>query len=59
MYIASINFGIYRVGDEVPRDLPHNDERLARGLIREVKVINPIELKVDKNVKRKSKAKIK
>ena len=46
MYIASMNFGDYRKGDEVPENLPNNDERLARGLIREVKVIKPEEVKV-------------
>lgn len=65
MYIANMNFGNYRIGDEVPENLPHNDERLARGLIREVKVIKPEETKVTrpkadvvkaiKNVIRKSK----
>ena len=47
MYIANINFGKYRAGDEVPEDLPHNHDRLKRGLIREVKVINPVEKKAD------------
>lgn len=46
MYIANMHFGDYRKGDEVPHDLPNNDERLARGLIREVKVIKPEEVKV-------------
>jgi hypothetical protein len=59
MYVASMNFGKYRAGDDVPMDLPHNDERLKRGLIREVKVINPVETKVTKNVNRKSKSKSK
>ena len=59
MYIANMNFGDYRKGDEVPKNLPNNDERLARGLIREVKVINPTEEKVVKNVTRKSKSKSK
>ena len=47
MYIANINFGKYRVGDEVPIDLPHNEDRLRRNLIREVKVINPTETKTN------------
>ena len=59
MYIASMHFGDYRIGDEVPKDLPNNDERLTLGLIREVKVINPAEEKVSKNVNRKSKSKSK
>lgn len=59
MYIANMNFGKYRVGDDVPVDLPDNDKRLARGLIREVKVINPEETKVIKNVTRKSENKTK
>ncbi len=46
MYIANMNFGDYRKGDEVPEHLPHNDERLERGLIREVKVVKPEEVKV-------------
>jgi hypothetical protein len=46
-YIANIHFGSYRIGDEVPYDLPNNDERLKRGLIREVKTINPTEKKVN------------
>lgn len=61
-YIASMNFGKYRVGDEVPADLPNNDERLKRGLIREVKTVKPEEIKetkVAKNVNRKSKNKTK
>ena len=57
MFIACMHFGDYRKGDEVPVDLPHNDERLQRGLIREVKIINPVvETKVTKNVERKSKS---
>ena len=60
MYIANINFGIYCAGDEVPEDLPFNSDRLSRGLIREVKVINPIETKANSNVsKRKPKNKAK
>lgn len=59
MYIASMNFGKYKVGQEVPADLPHNDQRLKRGLIREVKVVQPEETKVIKNVDRKSKSKTK
>lgn len=59
MYIANINFGKYRAGDEVPEDLPHNADRLSRGLIREVKVVKPVEIKAAKNVKRKSKSKSK
>jgi hypothetical protein len=56
MYIANIHFGDYRAGDEVPEDLPHNSDRLKRGLIREVKVVNPVETKAKKNVnKRKPK----
>lgn len=58
-YVASMNFGKYRVGDSVPVDLPNNDQRLARGLIREVKVITPVEIKVSENVKRKSESKTK
>ena len=54
MYIANMHFGKYRKGDDVPYDLPNNDERLKRGLIREVKIINPVvEAKVAKNVERK------
>ena len=54
MYIANMHFGKYRKGDDVPMDLPNNDERLKRGLIREVKIINPvIEAKAVKNVERK------
>ena len=59
MYIASMNFGNYRIGQEVPEDLPHNDQRLKRGLIREVKVVQPEETKATKNVNRKSKSKSK
>lgn len=59
MYIASMNFVKYRIGDEVPEDLPNNDDRLNRGLIREVKVINPVETKAVKNVNRKPKSKAK
>jgi hypothetical protein len=59
MYIANMNFGNYRTGDEVPADLPNNDQRLKRGLIREVKVVQPEETKATKNVKRKSKSKSK
>jgi hypothetical protein len=59
MYIANIHFGKYRIGDQVPMDLPNNDERLSRGLIREVKVINPEELKAIKDVARKPKIKSK
>lgn len=59
MYIANMNFGKYRIGDDVPVDLPHNDKRLARGLIREVKVITIIETKATKNVTRKSENKTK
>jgi len=55
MYIANMNFGKYREGDEVPENLPHNDERLERGLIREVKVVKPEVTKVTKNVIRKPK----
>ena len=63
MYIANMHFGKYRIGDEVPMNLPNNDERLKRGLIREIKVVAPIELKTEtyqvkeaaKNVARKSK----
>ena len=53
MYIANMHFGNYRKGDNVPIDLPNNDERLKRGLIREVKIINPVETKVVKHVERK------
>ena len=53
MYIANMHFGSYRKGDEVPIDLPNNQERLDRGLIREVKTINPVETKAVKNVQRK------
>ena len=59
MYIANINFGDYRAGEEVPKNLPNNDERLARGLIREVKTVKPVEEKAIKNVNRKSKNKTK
>ena len=59
MYIANMHFGIYRKGDEVPIDLPNNQERLDRGLIREVKTINPVETKAVKNVQRKSVTKTK
>ena len=59
MYIANMNFGKYRKGDEVPTDLPNNDDRLARGLIREIKTITPVEEKVVKNVSRKPKSKSK
>ena len=59
MYIANQHFGTYRKGDEVPRNLPNNDERLKRGLIREVKTIKPTEQKVAKNVTRKPKSKTK
>ena len=67
MYIASMNFGKYKKGDEVPADLPNNDQRLKRGLIREIKVVKPEEVKdvpikkakVAKNVNRKSKSKAK
>ena len=48
-----MHFGSYRKGDEVPIDLPNNQERLDRGLIREVKTINPVETKAVKNVPRK------
>jgi hypothetical protein len=41
MYVANQHFGNYRIGDNVPVDLPNNDQRLKRGLIREVKVIQP------------------
>ena len=58
MYIANINFGKYRVGDEVPDDLPHNNERLTRGLIREAKIVTPTETKSNVS-KRKSKNKTK
>tara|TARA_R110000737_G_scaffold315143_1_gene325068 strand:- start:227 stop:418 length:192 start_codon:yes stop_codon:yes gene_type:complete len=54
MYIANMHFGKYRKGDDVPMDLPNNDERLKRGLIREVKIINPVvETKAVKHVDRK------
>jgi len=63
MYIANTTFACgsqtYRPGEEVPYDLPNNDERLKRNLIREAKVINPIEQKAVKNVARKSKNKTK
>ena len=59
MYIANMHFGSYRKGDDVPMDLPNNDERLKRGLIREVKIINPVETKAVKNVERKSKGETK
>lgn len=59
MYIANQHFGTYRKGDEVPGDLPNNDERLKRGLIREVKTVKPTEQKATKNVARKPKAKTK
>ena len=50
MYIAIMNFGSYRKGDEVPENLPNNDERLTRGLIREVKIVKP-EIKEAKLIK--------
>ena len=56
MFIACMHFGDYRKGDEVPLDLPNNDERLKRGLIREVKITKPVETKVAKNVERKPKS---
>jgi len=57
MFIACMHFGDYRKGDEVPVDLPNNDERLQRGLIREVKIIKPVvETKAVKNVERKPKS---
>jgi len=55
-YIANMHFGDYRKGDKVPIDLPNNDERLKRGLIREVKIITPVEKKAVKNVERKPKS---
>ena len=57
MLIACMHFGDYRIGDVVPDNLAHNDERLQRGLIREVKIINPVvETKAVKNVERKPKS---
>ena len=50
MYIALIGFvtgaNKFKAGDEVPKDLPFNPERLSRGLIKEVKIIKPQETKV-------------
>lgn len=59
MFIANQHFGDYRKGDEVPADLPNNNERLQRGLIREIKVAPPIETKraLDDELKSKAKAK--
>ena len=69
MFIANTTFACgsqtYRTGDNVPYDLPNNDERLKRGLIREIKTVNPTEVKfnpIEKalaNVKRKPKNKTK
>ena len=56
MLVANQHFGNYRKGDTIPDDLPHNDERLQRGLIREVKITKPVETKVAKNVERKPKS---
>ena len=58
MYIANMNFGNFRKGDKVPDDLPYNNERLTRGLIREVKVVTPIETKSNA-IERKPKDKAK
>jgi hypothetical protein len=53
MYIAVIGFTTgsqnFRVGDKVPKNLVYNADRLKRGLIKEVKVIEPNETKVIKN----------
>ena len=59
MFVACMHFGKYRIGDNVPVDLPNNDERLKRGLIREVKTVTPEYTKVTDDVKRKSKSKAK
>ena len=60
MLVANQHFGNYRKGDTIPDDLPHNDERLQRGLIREVKIIKSVaETKAVKNVERKSKGETK
>lgn len=56
MYIANMHFGTYRKGDVVPDNLPNNAERLERGLIREIKIIKPVETKGARNVERKPKA---
>ena len=53
MYIAVISFVTggysFKSGDEVPKDLPHNPDRLKRGLIKEVKVVKPQEIKAIKD----------
>tara|TARA_R110000850_G_scaffold147427_2_gene269652 strand:+ start:714 stop:941 length:228 start_codon:yes stop_codon:yes gene_type:complete len=53
MYIAVIAFTCgshtFKSGDKVPKDLPFNPDRLKRGLIKEVKVIKPNEIKVVKD----------
>ena len=53
MYIAVIGFHCgsqsFKTGDKVPKNLPYNADRLARGLIKEVKVVKPKETKVVKN----------
>ena len=62
-YLANAAFACgshtYRAGDEVPVNLQNNDERLKRGLIREVKTVIPTEQKAVKNVNRESKNKTK
>ncbi len=69
MYIAVIGFTTgnqsFKTGDEVPKDLPFNPDRLSRGLIKEVKIVKPQETKASKDEsklqsnKRKSKNKTK
>ena len=53
MYVAVIGFTCgthsFKSGEPVPKDLPHNPDRLTRGLIKEVKVVKPKETKVVKN----------
>ena len=61
MYKAVIPFSsgenTYKAGQEVPENLPYNDKRLAKGLIIEVKVVKPSEIKDDSQRKSKNKAK--
>lgn len=53
MYIAVIGFTCgshtFKSGDKVPKNLPYNPDRLKRGLIKEVKIVEPTEKKVIKN----------
>ena len=63
MLIANIGFTCgshsFKAGDEVPKNLPHNADRIKRGLVREVKVVKPKETKVVKNEPTDSKRKSK